>query len=92
MADIGLPHFSDAMAIHLVDGRVLESLTKEDLKKYFKMTKKLEQMSFFSAIELLRMHDFNREVSLLSVEEAVLDSVCPTTGHPGAQSQSTESR
>lgn len=71
MADIGLPHFSDAMATHLVDGRVLESLSKEDLKKYFKMTKKLEQMSFFSGIELLRMHDYNREVSLLVLEGAV---------------------
>lgn len=77
IADIGLPHFSDAMATHLVDGRVLESLTKEDLKKYFKMTKKLEQMSFFTGVEMLRMHDYNREVSLLVPEEAVLDSnVC----------------
>ena len=41
---------------------MLESLTKDDLKKYFKMTKKLEQMSFLSGVELLRMHDFNREV------------------------------
>lgn len=71
MTDIGLPHFSDVMATHLVDGRVLESLSKEDLKKYFKMTKKLEQMSFFSGIELLRMHDYNREVSLLVLEGAV---------------------
>ena len=42
--------------------RVLESLTKDDLKKYFKF-KKFEVMSFLSGVELLRMHDYNREVT-----------------------------
>ena len=41
---------------------MLDSLTKDDLKKYFKMSKKLEQMSFLSGVELLRMHEYNREV------------------------------
>jgi hypothetical protein len=62
VSDIGLPHLSDTMATHLVDGRVLESLTKDDLKKYFKLSKKLEHMSFLAGVELLRMHDFNRQV------------------------------
>ena len=46
----------------MVDGRVLNSLTKDDLKKHLKMTKKLDHLSFTAAVELLRMHDFNREV------------------------------
>ena len=45
-----------------VDGRVLNSLSKEDLKKHFRMVKKSEQLSFLSGVELLRMHEFNREV------------------------------
>ena len=47
----------------MVDGRVLNSLTKEDLKRHLKITKKLDQLSFTAAVELLRMHEFNREVS-----------------------------
>ena len=35
---------------------------KEDLKKYLKISKKVDQLSFLSGVELLRMHDFNREV------------------------------
>lgn len=62
VADVGLPHLSNLLNAHLVDGRVLNSLRKEDLKKHFKMTKKLEQLSFLSAVELLRMHEYNREV------------------------------
>lgn len=47
--------------------RVLESLTKEDLKKYLKL-KKIEQHSFLAGVELLRMHDYNREVCVLFSE------------------------
>ncbi|CAI8024130.1 Kazrin-A [Geodia barretti] len=61
ISDIGLPQHSDLITTHLVDGRVLESLTKDDLKKYFKF-KKFEVMSFLSGVELLRMHDYNREM------------------------------
>ena len=63
LSDIGLTHLAEILSNHLVDGRVLNSLRKEDLKKYLKMSKKLEQMSFLTAVELLRMHEFNREVS-----------------------------
>ena len=47
----------------MVDGRVLNSLCKDDLKRHLKITKKLDQLSFTAAVELLRMHEFNREVS-----------------------------
>lgn len=69
VTDVGLPHLANLLDAHLVDGRVLNSLRKEDLKKHFKMTKKLEQLSFLSAVELLRMHDYNREVREEEAEE-----------------------
>lgn len=60
--DCGLAHLTEPLTSHLVDGRVLNSLTKDDLKRYLKITKKVDQLSFLSGVELLRMHDFNREV------------------------------
>ena len=56
----------------MIDGRVLNSLTKDDLKKHLKITKKVDQMSFLSGVELLRMHDFNREVCLWWEESRML--------------------
>lgn len=61
--DCGLPHVSASLYTGMVDGRVLNSLTREDLKKYLKMSKKVEQLSFLTGVELLRMHDFRKEVS-----------------------------
>ena len=55
-----------------VDGRVLNSLTKEDLKKHLRMIKKSEQLSFLSGVELLRMHDFNREVGDVMITSVFL--------------------
>ena len=63
-SDIGLPQLTETLVANLVDGRVLNSLTKEDIKKYLHVSKKSEQLSFLSGVELLRMHDFNREVGL----------------------------
>ncbi len=60
--DCGLAQLTEILTSNLVDGRVLNSLSKEDLKKYLKITKKADQLSFLSGVELLRMHDFNREV------------------------------
>lgn len=62
--DIGLPQLADTLLINLVDGRVLNSLTKEDLRKYLKINRKIEQLSFLSGVELLRMHEFNKEAVL----------------------------
>jgi len=59
--DCGLPHLTEVLANNLVDGRVLNSLSREDLKKYLKIVKKLDQLSFLCGVELLRMHEFNRE-------------------------------
>ena len=39
-------------------------MSKEDIRKYLKINKKTDQLSFLSAVELLRMHEFNREVNI----------------------------
>lgn len=54
-----LPSFSE----HLVDGRVLDTLTKKDLEKYFGITRKFHQLSILHGIQLLRMLNFDRQVS-----------------------------
>ena len=58
-----MQHLSETLLANMVDGRVLNSLCKDDLKRHLKITKKLDQLSFTAAVELLRMHEFNREVS-----------------------------
>ena len=61
--DCGLAHLTEVLTANLVDGRLLNTLSKEEIRKYLKITRKVDQLSFFSAVELLRMHDFNRQVS-----------------------------
>ncbi|CAL1299325.1 unnamed protein product [Larinioides sclopetarius] len=53
-----LPSFSE----HLVDGRVLDTLTKKDLEKHFGITRKFHQLSIMHAIQLLRMLNFDRQI------------------------------
>eukprot|EP00731_Ephydatia_muelleri_P015545 Em0008g1265a len=62
--ECGLQHLSETLLANMVDGRVLNSLCKDDLKRHLKITKKLDQLSFTAAVELLRMHEFNREAIL----------------------------
>ncbi|GFU22358.1 hypothetical protein NPIL_212952 [Nephila pilipes] len=53
-----LPSFSE----HLVDGRVLDTLTKKDLEKHFGISRKFHQLSIMHAIQLLRMLNFDRQI------------------------------
>lgn len=62
LKEIGLGQLQDAFKLHLVDGRVLASLTKKDLEKYFGLCKKNFQTSFFLAVDLLRKYDFDVNV------------------------------
>ena len=74
--DCGLAHLTEILTANLVDGRVLNSLNKDDLKKYLRITKKADQLSFLSGVELLRMHEFNREVwNMLSSSLSSLSSL-----------------
>ena len=69
---------------------MLESLTKDDLKKYFKL-RKLEAVSFLAGVELLRMHEYNREVSYEREREGGSEFVC-VSGDTGDQGQPAEQR
>ncbi|XP_041712845.2 kazrin-A-like [Coregonus clupeaformis] len=59
--DVGLPQYSQAFHTHLVDGRMLNSLTQRDLERSLNVTKKAHQVSLLLGIELLYMLNFDKE-------------------------------
>ncbi|XP_051895080.1 kazrin-like isoform X1 [Pristis pectinata] len=60
--DVGLLQYSQAFHNHLIDGRMLNSLTKRDLERYLNVSKKFHQISLLLGIELFRQWDFDREI------------------------------
>ena len=42
--ELGLPQLSETLFVNLVDGRVLDLLTKDELKKYLRITTKVHQV------------------------------------------------
>lgn len=63
LSDVGLPQYSQAFHTHLIDGRMLNSLTRRDLERHLNVTKKFHQVSLLLGIELLHMLNFDKEVS-----------------------------
>ncbi|XP_030211203.1 kazrin-A isoform X2 [Gadus morhua] len=61
LSDVGLPQYSQAFQGHLVDGRVLNSLTRRDLERYLNVSKKFHQVSLLLGIELLHGLGFDKE-------------------------------
>uniref|UniRef100_A0A3Q3G1W8 Kazrin, periplakin interacting protein a n=1 Tax=Labrus bergylta TaxID=56723 RepID=A0A3Q3G1W8_9LABR len=61
LSDIGLPQYSQAFHNHLVDGRMLNSLTRRDLERHLNITKKFHQVSLLLGIELLHLLNFDKE-------------------------------
>ncbi|XP_067095650.1 kazrin-A isoform X1 [Osmerus mordax] len=61
LSDVGLPQYSQAFHTHLVDGRMLNSLTRRDLERFLNVTKKFHQASLLLGIELLHMLNFDKE-------------------------------
>lgn len=64
LSDIGLPQYSQAFHTHLIDGRMLNSLTRRDLERHLNITKKFHQVSLLLGIELLHLLSFDKEVSV----------------------------
>ncbi|KAM4738196.1 kazrin-A-like [Anableps anableps] len=62
LSDVGLPQYSQAFHTHLVDGRMLSSLTRRDLERHLNITKKFHQVSLLLGIELLQSLNFDKEV------------------------------
>ncbi|KAM3872407.1 kazrin-like [Diretmus argenteus] len=61
LSDVGLPQYSQAFHTHLVDGRLLNSLTRRDLERHLNITKKFHQVSLLLGIELLHSLNFDKE-------------------------------
>lgn len=64
LSDVGLPQYSQAFHTHLIDGRMLNSLTRRDLERHLNITKKFHQVSLLLGIELLHLLNFDKEVSV----------------------------
>ncbi|XP_029973946.1 kazrin-A isoform X2 [Salarias fasciatus] len=61
LSDVGLPQYSQAFHTHLIDGRMLNSLTRRDLERHLNITKKFHQVSLLLGIELLHSLNFDKE-------------------------------
>ena len=61
--DIGLPQFSPIFESNLVDGRMLNSISRKDMEKHLEIHRKFYQSSILHAVQLLRKLGFDKEVS-----------------------------
>ncbi|XP_067288375.1 kazrin, periplakin interacting protein b isoform X2 [Pseudorasbora parva] len=61
LGDVGLPQYSQVFHNQLVDGRVLNSISRRDLETVFNITNKFHVTSILSAIQLLQMLNFDKE-------------------------------
>ena len=62
LSDVGLSQYSQSFQTHLVDGRVLNSLSRRDLERFFNISDHFHQTSLLLAIQLLQMLSFDKEV------------------------------
>ena len=62
LPDLGLPQYTAAFERHLVDGRLLNVLTRKDYEKHLGVTRKFHQVSVLHGVELLRKLGFDKEV------------------------------
>lgn len=63
LKDIGLIQLQGIFKLNLIDGRVLASLQRKDLEKYLGISKRSLQTSLLLAIEFLKKHEFDIQVS-----------------------------
>lgn len=63
LSDVGLPQYSQTFQNHLVDGRVLNSLSRRELEKFLNVCDQNHQTSLLFAIQLLQIVNFDKEVS-----------------------------
>lgn len=67
LSDVGLPQYSQTFQTHLVDGRVLNSLSRRDLERFLNIHDPDHQTSLLLAIQLLQIVSFDKEVSFSHV-------------------------
>uniref|UniRef100_A0A3B3XNE4 SAM domain-containing protein n=1 Tax=Poecilia mexicana TaxID=48701 RepID=A0A3B3XNE4_9TELE len=61
LSDVGLPQYSQTFQTNLVDGRVLNSLSRRDLERFLNIGDHFHQTSLLLAIQLLQMLSFDKE-------------------------------
>ena len=64
LSDVGLPQYSQSFQTHLVDGRVLNSLSRRDLERFLNISDQYHQTSLLLAIQLLQILSFDKEVRI----------------------------
>ena len=60
--DIGLPQYATVFESNLVDGRMLNNLSRKDMEKRLEIHRRFNQSSILHAVELLRRLGFDKEV------------------------------
>lgn len=76
LSDVGLPQYSQTFQTHLVDGRVLNSLSRRDLERFLNISDQYHQTSLLLAIQLLQMLSFDKEVRLwIKIEISLFSSL-----------------
>ncbi|XP_065569208.1 kazrin-like isoform X3 [Artemia franciscana] len=61
LQDIGLPQYSETFKASLIDGRLLEALTKKELEKYLSVAKKFHQTSVIHGVTFLKLLKFDKK-------------------------------
>jgi len=68
LPDLGLAQYSESFATNMVDARMLDHLSKKELEKLLGVTRKFHQASIVHGIHLLRMLNYDRQVSGLALK------------------------
>lgn len=63
LKDLGLVQYRSIFRLNLIDGRLLNSLSKKDLEKHLSVNKRANQLSLLIGVELLRKFEFDLEVN-----------------------------
>ncbi|XP_068171116.1 kazrin, periplakin interacting protein b isoform X2 [Antennarius striatus] len=61
LSDVGLPQYSQTFQTNLVDGRLLNSLSRRDLERLLNVSDQQHQNSLLLAIQLLQIVSFDKE-------------------------------
>lgn len=61
LTEIGMPQHADVFQENLIDGRMLDNLTRKDLERHLNIESKKHQDSIIRGIELLSMLGFDRQ-------------------------------
>ncbi|KAL0978697.1 hypothetical protein UPYG_G00174040 [Umbra pygmaea] len=62
LSDVGLPQYSQTFQSQLVDGRLLNSLSRRDIERLLNVSNPAHQTSLLLAIQLLQLLNFDKEV------------------------------